>query len=293
MLVYDKVYKDRVSLQKTDHLGTVTHLRGTRRFLMFYFSDSMDATSRQVSSTRFVRSCRAKVDRRWREISDSDSDVASPMSDGSLEETYHSFSYTPLFAEIDGPIIGLLAVDAETTDTVIAQRYLHSAREVGLAIAPAMLPKQLYRFICDGFDRNPIDVPWSLVYSVSKHISSSIDSLDPSGSVNDGATLRGGKKATTASYHTTTASSDSPSTIEGTLLLRLQAASGLKANYTQNYAQFLINMSDNSDRSDADFPFPLHRAVLEKDPTHVYIGPHIMDHFEPRSWDSATHQVRQ
>ena len=53
---------------------------------------------------------------------------------GYAEETYHTFSYTPL-ADDDGAVVGMLCVVTEETERIIGERRLRALRELAADIA--------------------------------------------------------------------------------------------------------------------------------------------------------------
>lgn len=86
-----------------------------------------------------------------------------------LEETYHSFTYFPLCVVHSEPAHGFMNIDLETTDAVIAQRRLETARIMSTAITSCQTLPQFYRAITAGLEGNPIDVPFLMVYSCTTH----------------------------------------------------------------------------------------------------------------------------
>src|SRR5581483_5253494 len=55
---------------------------------------------------------------------------------GYQEETYHTFSYSPI-TDDDGVIAGMLCVVSEETARVISERRMATVRELGIALAAA------------------------------------------------------------------------------------------------------------------------------------------------------------
>ena len=56
---------------------------------------------------------------------------------GFTEETYHTFSYSPLADDAGATIAGMLCVVAEVTERVIGERQLSVLRDVGATLAAA------------------------------------------------------------------------------------------------------------------------------------------------------------
>ena len=68
---------------------------------------------------------------------------------GFLEETYHTFSYSPLAAD-DGTTAGMLCVVSEDTERVISGRRMATLRDLGAATAAAVLtPDEVLRAACE------------------------------------------------------------------------------------------------------------------------------------------------
>ena len=82
---------------------------------------------------------------------------------GFAEETYHTFSYSPL-ADNSGSTTGMLCVVAEVTDRVIGERQLSLLRDVGSRLAAASTRAEVVAGLESClFDGAP-DVPFALVY---------------------------------------------------------------------------------------------------------------------------------
>ncbi len=82
---------------------------------------------------------------------------------GYREETYHTFSYSPLADESSTPV-GLLCVVAEETDRVIAERRLRTLRDVAADLAEATTEVDVYRRLAATLDRDRADLPFTLTY---------------------------------------------------------------------------------------------------------------------------------
>ncbi len=82
---------------------------------------------------------------------------------GYSEETYHTFSYSPLLDD-EGQVGGLLCIVVEGTDRYIAERRLKVLREVAAQIANTRTPEDLFSAISRCVGANPHDVPFSLIY---------------------------------------------------------------------------------------------------------------------------------
>ncbi|HMN46026.1 MAG TPA: ATP-binding protein [Povalibacter sp.] len=82
---------------------------------------------------------------------------------GFSEETYHTFSYSPLFDD-DGSIAGLLCVVVEETERVIGARRLATLRKLASALSQTSAQAQLFRAVQDELGDNLQDLPFTAVY---------------------------------------------------------------------------------------------------------------------------------
>src|SRR3954471_5117529 len=82
---------------------------------------------------------------------------------GYTEETYHTFSYSPLFDD-DGAVAGLLCVVSEDTDEVIARRRLQTLGDLGTRRASDLTEAEATATACEVLGDNGRDLPFSLVY---------------------------------------------------------------------------------------------------------------------------------
>ncbi|WP_449394540.1 PAS domain-containing protein [Devosia riboflavina] len=78
---------------------------------------------------------------------------------GFPEETYHSFSYSPLF-ETNGTVGGLLCVVTEETARIISERRLETLRQLGDALATASDISGLHAAVQSAFSTNRRDFPF-------------------------------------------------------------------------------------------------------------------------------------
>ncbi|MET0497498.1 MAG: GAF domain-containing sensor histidine kinase, partial [Steroidobacteraceae bacterium] len=86
---------------------------------------------------------------------------------GFPEETYHTFSYSPLFDD-DGAIAGLLCVVVEETDRIISARRLTTLRQLASTAAESTEQAQLFRSIGAQLNDNLHDLPFTLIYIVDE-----------------------------------------------------------------------------------------------------------------------------
>ncbi|MCC2980834.1 PAS domain-containing protein [Sphingomonas sp. IC4-52] len=82
---------------------------------------------------------------------------------GYPEETYHTFSYSPLIGDT-GKVEGVFCAVSEETDRVISERRLASLRELASGLAAAQEQQEVFEAIRAGLAHNSHDLPFSLVY---------------------------------------------------------------------------------------------------------------------------------
>ncbi len=82
---------------------------------------------------------------------------------GYSEETYHTFSYSPLRGE-DGHVVGMLCVVKEDTDRVIGERRMATLRDLGSDPSVVRTERQMLNFAADQLAGNPYDLPFTLTY---------------------------------------------------------------------------------------------------------------------------------
>ncbi len=82
---------------------------------------------------------------------------------GYREETYHTFSYSPI-ADDDGTTAGMLCVVSEETGRVTGERRMTTLRELGGALAGVQDERSLYRTIETVLTHNPLSLPFTALY---------------------------------------------------------------------------------------------------------------------------------
>ncbi len=82
---------------------------------------------------------------------------------GYSEETYHTFSYSPL-PDDDGSVAGMLCVVTEETQRVIGERRLDSLRDLGSALGAVRSEPEVMGAIARSLARNDKDLPFILIY---------------------------------------------------------------------------------------------------------------------------------
>jgi PAS fold len=82
---------------------------------------------------------------------------------GYREETYHTFSYSPLSGD-DGRVAGHLCVVTEETDRVIGERRLKTLRSLATELNETITEDQVCASIVRSLSQNQKDLPFSLTY---------------------------------------------------------------------------------------------------------------------------------
>ncbi|MBA3612238.1 MAG: PAS domain S-box protein, partial [Nitrospirales bacterium] len=82
---------------------------------------------------------------------------------GFLEETYFTFSYSPIRHE-EGAVLGLFCACTEETSQVLKGRRLNTLRQISAVIERAHSVEEVCRFSAEALTTNPFDIPFSLIY---------------------------------------------------------------------------------------------------------------------------------
>jgi PAS domain S-box-containing protein len=82
---------------------------------------------------------------------------------GFLEETYFTYSHSPLYGD-DHSFLGILCTTTETTDRVLAQRRLDTLRVLASAGTGAPTVTEACERACLALEENPHDLPFALLY---------------------------------------------------------------------------------------------------------------------------------
>ncbi len=82
---------------------------------------------------------------------------------GYPEETYHTFSYSPLRDDA-GDVVGMLCVVSEDTDRVIGERRMSTLRHLGSDPSVVRTEREMLAFTSRQLDRNRRDLPFTLTY---------------------------------------------------------------------------------------------------------------------------------
>ena len=93
-----------------------------------------------------------------------------------LEETYFSWSLIPLVGE-EGSVVGFYNPAFEKTRRKIAERRMHTLRDVGEATAAARDLKGFWGQLRRGLEDNEYDTPFVIIYSVTGELGSDASSM--------------------------------------------------------------------------------------------------------------------
>ena len=83
--------------------------------------------------------------------------------EGYPEETYHTFSYSPLIGD-SGKVEGVFCAVSEETERVISERRMGSMRQLASALAGAGSTAEVHQTSKAALQDNPYDLPFSLLY---------------------------------------------------------------------------------------------------------------------------------
>ena len=86
---------------------------------------------------------------------------------GFSEETYHTFSYSPL-ADDSGATSGMLCVVAEVTERVIGERQLSVLRDIGATLAGASTRAEVMKGLETCLSGGARDVPFAVVFLANR-----------------------------------------------------------------------------------------------------------------------------
>lgn len=96
-----------------------------------------------------------------------DNDYLSIYRHGMLEETYYSWTYTPIYSSSTRELMGFYNGPFQTTSMVLNQRRMETVNAIGEVTGAAKTVKQFWKYVLDSLERqNARDVPFALLYSV-------------------------------------------------------------------------------------------------------------------------------
>ncbi|MFI9122697.1 SpoIIE family protein phosphatase [Streptomyces bikiniensis] len=95
---------------------------------------------------------------------------------GYPEESYHTFSYSPL-RDDGGAVVGMLCVVSEDTERVIGERRMATLRDLGSDPSVIRTEPQMFDFVAEQLGRNPHDLPFTLTYLFQEDGSARLSSV--------------------------------------------------------------------------------------------------------------------
>jgi hypothetical protein len=90
---------------------------------------------------------------------------------GYPEETYYTFSYSPIAAE-QGGVDGIICANTDSTERIIAERQLRTLRDLGKNILNTTSSGELFDKAIEVFEQNPQDFPFAFICGLEKDGSS-------------------------------------------------------------------------------------------------------------------------
>ncbi len=88
---------------------------------------------------------------------------------GFVEETYHTFSYSPL-ADDEGHITGMLCVVSEDTDQVVGARRMTTLRDLGSRSTGEQTQAETIASACQHLAANPWSLPFTIIYLFDEEV---------------------------------------------------------------------------------------------------------------------------
>jgi PAS domain S-box-containing protein len=89
---------------------------------------------------------------------------------GYPEETYHTFSYSPIFDE-SGSVGGIFTAVTQTTEKVIGERRLRTLRDLAARTADAKSESEAWKVVAEIIGANPYDVQFAALYRLASESS--------------------------------------------------------------------------------------------------------------------------
>ncbi|MBC7829265.1 MAG: PAS domain-containing protein [Chitinophagaceae bacterium] len=87
---------------------------------------------------------------------------------GYPEETYYTFSYTPIPGD-DGNTAGMICANTDDTDRIISERQLRTLTQLGKGLTDSQSNAEVIGKIISTLEDNPHDFPFALFYSISEN----------------------------------------------------------------------------------------------------------------------------
>ncbi len=91
-----------------------------------------------------------------------------PNRNGYIEETYFTFSHSPIRDE-SGGVVGIFQAVTETTERVLDERRLRTLHDLGINTATAQVTQEACRIATETLSQNAADIPFALLYLLDEN----------------------------------------------------------------------------------------------------------------------------
>jgi signal transduction histidine kinase len=98
---------------------------------------------------------------------------------GYQEETYYTFSYTPVLGE-NGKPAGMICFNTDDTDRIISERQLKTLSELGKQLSQCKYETDVLHLTCTILNQNQHDFPFVSIYQVDGQMADRAEISDPS-----------------------------------------------------------------------------------------------------------------
>jgi signal transduction histidine kinase len=98
---------------------------------------------------------------------------------GYQEETYYTFSYTPVLGE-NGKPAGMICFNTDDTDRIISERQLKTLSELGKHISQCKYESDVLHLTCTILDQNQNDFPFVAIYKIERQTATRVEISGPS-----------------------------------------------------------------------------------------------------------------
>jgi signal transduction histidine kinase len=97
---------------------------------------------------------------------------------GYAEETYYTFSYTPIPGD-DGGTAGMICFNTDDTEKITSERQLRSLTQLGNLLTGVQYHRQVIERTISTLQENPWDFPFALFYTINDRTATLFHSTDP------------------------------------------------------------------------------------------------------------------
>lgn len=86
---------------------------------------------------------------------------------GYPEETYYTFSYSPIAGE-NGGVDGIICANTDSTERIITDRQLRTLRDLGKHLLHSTTEKEIFNKTIEVIMQNPQDFPFCMIYQIEE-----------------------------------------------------------------------------------------------------------------------------